>query len=110
MARRRDRLGRADQIRDAVECHSALASSIDRDSLLERSPSGPRRGQPRAACCRVSAAGCAATHRRGAWRADWLCYYFINDGAKPSFVVDVSAFYERKRAALDCYRSPVRAI
>ncbi|HEY2906518.1 MAG TPA: bacillithiol biosynthesis deacetylase BshB1 [Vicinamibacterales bacterium] len=39
------------------------------------------------------------------WRADWLCYYFINDGAKPSFVVDVSAFYDRKRAALDAYRS-----
>ncbi len=39
------------------------------------------------------------------WRADWLCYYFINDGARPSFVVDVSAFYERKRAALDAYRS-----
>jgi bacillithiol biosynthesis deacetylase BshB1 len=39
------------------------------------------------------------------WRADWLCYYFINDGAKPSFVVDVSQFYDRKRAALDAYRS-----
>jgi bacillithiol biosynthesis deacetylase BshB1 len=39
------------------------------------------------------------------WRADWLCYYFINDGATPSFVVDVSAFYDRKRAALDAYRS-----
>jgi N-acetylglucosamine malate deacetylase 1 len=39
------------------------------------------------------------------WRADWLCYYFINDGAKPSFVVDVSAFYERKREALSAYRS-----
>jgi N-acetylglucosamine malate deacetylase 1 len=39
------------------------------------------------------------------WRADWVCYYFINDGAPPSFVVDVSAHYQRKRAALDCYRS-----
>ena len=40
-----------------------------------------------------------------AWRPDWTCYYFINDGATPSFVVDVSAHYHRKREALDCYRS-----
>ncbi len=40
-----------------------------------------------------------------AWRPDWLCYYFINDGATPSFVVDVSIHYQRKRDALDCYRS-----
>jgi N-acetylglucosamine malate deacetylase 1 len=39
------------------------------------------------------------------WRADWTCYYFINDGATPSFVIDVSAHYQRKRDALDCYRS-----
>jgi N-acetylglucosamine malate deacetylase 1 len=39
------------------------------------------------------------------WRPDWVCYYFINDGAAPSFVVDVSAHYQRKRDALDCYRS-----
>jgi LmbE family N-acetylglucosaminyl deacetylase len=40
-----------------------------------------------------------------AWRPDWVCYYFINDGAAPSFVVDVSSHYEKKRAALACYRS-----
>jgi bacillithiol biosynthesis deacetylase BshB1 len=40
-----------------------------------------------------------------AWRAEWVCYYFINDGATPSFVVDVSAHYDRKREALACYRS-----
>lgn len=39
------------------------------------------------------------------WRADWVCYYFINDGATPSFVIDVSAQYETKRAALACYGS-----
>ncbi len=39
------------------------------------------------------------------WRPDWVCYYFINDSAPPSFVVDVSAHYQRKREALDCYRS-----
>ena len=39
------------------------------------------------------------------WRPDWVCYYFINDSTAPSFVVDVSAQYDVKRAALDCYRS-----
>jgi bacillithiol biosynthesis deacetylase BshB1 len=41
----------------------------------------------------------------GPWRADWVCYYFINDSAPPSFVVDVSEHYDRKRRALACYRS-----
>jgi N-acetylglucosamine malate deacetylase 1 len=40
-----------------------------------------------------------------AWKADWLCYYFINDSAPPSFVVDVSAHYAVKRRALDCHAS-----
>ena len=40
-----------------------------------------------------------------AWKAEWICYYFINDSAPPSFVVDVSEHYERKRAALDCHVS-----
>ncbi len=40
-----------------------------------------------------------------AWRPDWVCYYFINDAAPPSFVVDVSDDYDTKRRALDCHRS-----
>jgi N-acetylglucosamine malate deacetylase 1 len=39
------------------------------------------------------------------WKPGRVCYYFINDGAAPSFVVDVSATYERKRQALACYVS-----
>jgi bacillithiol biosynthesis deacetylase BshB1 len=39
------------------------------------------------------------------WRAEWCCYYFINDGAAPSFVVDVSEVYEVKRRALACHTS-----
>jgi bacillithiol biosynthesis deacetylase BshB1 len=42
---------------------------------------------------------------REPWRPDWTCHYFINDGATPSFVVDVSAVYQQKRTALDCFRS-----
>jgi len=40
-----------------------------------------------------------------AHKPDWICYYFINDSCLPSFVVDVSEHYERKRRALDCHVS-----
>lgn len=40
-----------------------------------------------------------------AWRPDWICYYFINDSAPPSFAIDVSEYYEQKRRALACHRS-----
>ncbi|MFI5178181.1 MAG: bacillithiol biosynthesis deacetylase BshB1 [Vicinamibacterales bacterium] len=39
------------------------------------------------------------------WRPEWTCYYFINTSVPPSFVVDVSAHYDTKRAALDCHQS-----
>jgi bacillithiol biosynthesis deacetylase BshB1 len=38
-----------------------------------------------------------------AWKAEWVCYYFINDSTRPSFVIDVSAQYEIKRRALACH-------
>ncbi len=43
------------------------------------------------------------------WKAEWVCYYFINASAPPSFVVDVSDHYDRKRQALDCHVSQFRA-
>lgn len=39
------------------------------------------------------------------WRPDWVVYYFINDSAPPSFVIDVSESYDIKRRALACHRS-----
>lgn len=39
------------------------------------------------------------------WRVEWICHYFINDSAPPSFVVDVSDHYGRKREALACHRT-----
>ena len=39
------------------------------------------------------------------WRPDWVIYYFVNDSAQASFVVDVSAAYDLKRRALACHRS-----
>jgi N-acetylglucosamine malate deacetylase 1 len=39
------------------------------------------------------------------WQPAWVCHYFINDSAPPSFVVDVSVYYEQKRRALACYGS-----
>ena len=38
-----------------------------------------------------------------AWKPEWICYYFINDSAAPSFVIDVSEQYETKRRALACH-------
>jgi bacillithiol biosynthesis deacetylase BshB1 len=38
-----------------------------------------------------------------AWKVDWVCYYFINNGDAPSFLVDVTEYYETKRRALDCH-------
>ena len=40
-----------------------------------------------------------------AWKPESVCYYFINDSASPSFVVDVSDHYETKRRALACHVS-----
>jgi bacillithiol biosynthesis deacetylase BshB1 len=40
-----------------------------------------------------------------AWKADWICYYFINEAVTPSLVIDVTDYYDRKRAALDCHVS-----
>jgi len=39
------------------------------------------------------------------WKPEWVCYYFINDSIRPSFVVDVSSVYEIKRRALQCHVS-----
>jgi N-acetylglucosamine malate deacetylase 1 len=43
-----------------------------------------------------------------AWKPDWVCYYFINDSAPPSFVVDVAQYYDTKQRALACYISQFR--
>jgi bacillithiol biosynthesis deacetylase BshB1 len=39
------------------------------------------------------------------WQVEWTCFYFINDAAPVSFVIDVSEHYDTKRRALACYRS-----
>lgn len=42
------------------------------------------------------------------WKPERICYYFINDSVPPSFVVDVSQVYEKKRRSLECYVSQFR--
>ena len=42
------------------------------------------------------------------WKPGWACYYFINDFAPPSFVIDVSDHYDTKRRALACHASQFR--
>ena len=39
------------------------------------------------------------------WKVPSVCWYFINDSTSPSFVIDVSAHYQRKREALACHRT-----
>ena len=54
----------------------------------------------------VFSSGLRRYHAAGdAWRPEWVCYYFINDSAPPSFVIDVSAHYDIKRRALACHAS-----
>ena len=43
-----------------------------------------------------------------AWKPEWVCYYFINDSAAPSFVLDVADHYEAKRRALACHVTQFR--
>jgi bacillithiol biosynthesis deacetylase BshB1 len=43
-----------------------------------------------------------------AWKPESICYYFINDSATPSFVIDVSDTYDLKRQALACHVSQFR--
>jgi bacillithiol biosynthesis deacetylase BshB1 len=45
-----------------------------------------------------------------AWKPDWTCFYFINDSAPPSFVIDVSDHYEIKRRALACHGTQFRPV
>jgi bacillithiol biosynthesis deacetylase BshB1 len=42
------------------------------------------------------------------WKPEWTSYYFINDAAPASFVIDVSDYYDVKRRALACYASQFR--
>jgi N-acetylglucosamine malate deacetylase 1 len=42
------------------------------------------------------------------WKPEWICYYFINDSAPPSFVVDISRHYDVKRRALACHTTQFR--
>lgn len=42
------------------------------------------------------------------WRPQRVCSYFINDTGTPSFVVDVSGIYDRKREALACFGTQFR--
>jgi bacillithiol biosynthesis deacetylase BshB1 len=39
------------------------------------------------------------------WEPASVCFYFINDSAPVSFVVDVSDYYDVKKKALACYSS-----
>ena len=39
------------------------------------------------------------------WRPEWICYYFLNESAPPSFVVDVSQTWKTKMRSVHAYQS-----
>jgi N-acetylglucosamine malate deacetylase 1 len=93
------------QLRSAVDCiRSHQPRTVAIPYWQDRHPDHVAASQVLAtACHRSGLRRYETTH--DAWRPEWTCYYFINDSAPPSFVVDVSAWYERKRAALACHRT-----
>jgi N-acetylglucosamine malate deacetylase 1 len=97
--------GSDDQLRSAVDCiRSHQPRTVAIPYWRDRHPDHVVASQVLATACHRSGLRRYET-AHDAWRPEWVCYYFINDSTSPSFVVDVSAWYERKRAALACHRS-----
>lgn len=97
--------GAPDQLRSAVECirrHRPRTVAIP--YWADRHPDHVAASQVLATACHRSGLRRFETAHE-AWRPEWVCHYFINDAAAPSFVVDVSAWYDKKRAALACHRT-----
>jgi len=97
--------GAPDQLRSAVDCIRRLRPrTVAIPYWQDRHPDHGAASQVLATACHRSGLRRFETDHE-AWRPDWVCYYFINDAAAPSFVVDVTSWYEIKRAALDCHVS-----
>jgi N-acetylglucosamine malate deacetylase 1 len=98
--------GRDEQIRDAVQL---IRRSRPRTVVVpywnDRHPDHRAASEVLARAAFKSGLRRFASEDDEAWRPEWLCYYFINDSAAPSFAVDVSGHYETKRRALACHRS-----
>lgn len=97
--------GNPDQVREAARCiRTARPRTVAIPYWSDRHPDHVAASQ-----VLTDAAFNAGLRRYDAgaepWRPDWVCYYFINDAAPPSFVLDVSAQYDRKRQALACHRT-----
>ncbi len=43
------------------------------------------------------------------WKVEWMCYYFINDSVPPSFVVDVTDYYDAEAPGARLPLQPVHA-
>lgn len=100
------------QLRDVVEQVRPIIELIRacRPSVVALPHWGDRHPDHTAACTLVTSAAFSAGLRRyeaagEAWKPDWLVHYFINTPGEPSFVVDVSEFYDLKQRALACHAS-----
>jgi len=99
-------------LRDVPEQTLPIVELIraSRPSVIAIPHWGDRHPDHVAACALVTSAAFSSGLRRykaegEAWKADWLVHYFINTPAEPSFVIDVSEFYEVKQRALACHVS-----
>ena len=95
-----------EQVRPVVELIRAAQPKV-----IARARTGaiaiPITARPARSSRRPRSAAASGVTRRTAqpWKAEWLVYYFINNAAEPSFVIDVSEHYEVKQRALACHRS-----
>ena len=99
-------------LRDVPEQTLPIVDLIraSRPSVIALPHWGDRHPDHVAACALITSAAFSSGLRRYTavgepWKPDWLVHYFINTPGEPSFVVDVSDFYEVKQRALACHVS-----
>jgi len=103
------RIGGAGQVTNAVELiRRARPRTIAIPHAVDRHPDHVAASQVLTEAAFSSGLRRCEPALGDAWKASRVCYYFINDSAPASFVIDVSDVYDRKRRALACYRSQFR--
>ncbi|MEO8078572.1 MAG: bacillithiol biosynthesis deacetylase BshB1 [Acidobacteriota bacterium] len=98
--------GGADQIADAVRLIRACRPrTVALPYWADRHPDHRAASEVLARAAFKSGLRRFAPEEGEAWRAEWVCYYPINDPLPESFAIDVSAQYATKRQALACHRT-----
>ena len=94
---------------EAVGIHSPASPARGRGAVLGRSAPRPWGCQRSCSPRRCSTAGCASIRPTGSrGRSSGCATTSSTTASPPSFVVDVTDYYARKRQALDCHSSQFR--